>query len=234
MQADSARTALPLCSLCFQHAHVLSLCGHCSACSREDNGAEGEGRLPNDTGATSANPGKGFLDRASTWAPGTMPGAMNGGMWSPDVLAGLYGGGWGMAQQPGAQCADLADQQVVAAAALRGSTPGAPEGDWRSVVQAAAAAASQLEISKLSGRESTRSAELGCEAPLATPLASLCRAQRAPATVARPHHKVTMPQKWRAAVSPFTTWEIVLLCVYAIVLEADHLQLSRDLSGVWS
>ena len=173
------------------HAHVQSLCAHCSACSREDNGAEGEGRLPNDTGATSANPGKGFLDRASTWAPGTMPGAVASGMWSPDVLAGLYGG-WGMAQQPGAQPADLAGQQGVAAAALRGGMPGAPEGDWRSVVQAAAAAASQLEISKLSGRESSRSAELGGEAPLATPPSSLCRAQRAPATVARLHHKVTM------------------------------------------
>ena len=218
---DRACTALLPRSLCLQCADVLSLRGHCSACSREDNGAEGEGRLPNDTGATSANPGKGFLDRASTWAPGMVPGAVGGGMWSADALAGLYGGGWGMAQQPGAQPADLAGQQGVAAAALHGGAPSAPEGDWRSVVQAAAAAASQLEISKLSGRESTRSMDVGGDAPLASPPTSLCRAQRAPATVARFHHKVTLRPMRRAAVSPFTTWEIVLLCGSAVVLEAD-------------
>ena len=191
MQADVACTALLLCSLCLQHAHALSLFWQCSACSREDNGAEGEGRLPNDTGATSANPGKGFLDRASTWAAGTMPGAVNGSMWSPDALVGLYGG-WGMAPQAGALPADPAGQQGMAAAALRRGAPGAPEGDWRSVVQAAAAAASQLEISKLSGQESTRSMDAGGDAPLASPPTSLCKAQPAPGTVARFHHKVIL------------------------------------------
>ena len=185
VQADAACTAaMPS---VFGRAHVLSLCGPCSCSSREDNGAEGEGRLPNDTGATSANASKGFLGRASTWAPG----AMNGGMWSPDALTGLYGG-WKMAPQLGTQPADLAAQQGAAATASRMGTPGVPEGDWRSVVQAAAAAASQLEISKLSARESARSVELGGDAPLASPPTSLCKAQRAPAIVARFHHKVTM------------------------------------------
>ena len=79
---------------------------------------------------------------------------------------------------------------------LRGGAPGAPEGDWRSVVQAAAAAASQLEISKLSGRESTRSMDVGTEAPLATPHTSLCKGQRTPATVARFQHKVNICQTY--------------------------------------
>ena len=213
----------------FGCAFVLRLCGPCSACSREDNGAEGEGRLPNDTGATSANPGKGFLDRASTWAPGTMPGAMTGGIWSPDVLAGLYGG-WNVALQPGAQPAELAAQQGTAAAVSQRGMPRAAEGDWRSVVQAAAAAASQLEISKLSGRESTRSMELGDEAPLASPPASLCKAHRAPATIARLHHKVTICEELQLHHSP--PWEIVLLCVSATVFEARCLELSGEIA--WS
>ena len=127
-----------------------------------------------------------------------MPGAMNGGMWSPDVLAGLYSG-WGVAQQPGAQPADLAAQQGMAANVSRRGTPGAAQGDWRSVVQAAAAAASQLEISKLSGRESSRSMDMGGDATLATPPASLCKVQRAPATAAR-FHKVRLWPLSRATI----------------------------------
>ena len=146
----------------------------------------GEGRLPGDTGATSANPGKGLMDRASTWAPGSLPSGLGTGMWSPDVLAGLYYG-WNMAaQHPGSgQPADLATAHAgagVTAPVLRRGTPmGAAQGDWRTVVQAAAAAASQLEISKLSGSKSARSAELRRKAPALTNSASLGKAHTAPA-----------------------------------------------------
>lgn len=126
------------------------------------------------------------MDRASTWAPGSMSPGLNSSMWSPDVLAGLYYG-WNMAQQqqPGSgQPTDPLTQQGAAANASRRGTPPGPgtgQGDWRSVVQAAAAAASQLEISKLSGSKSARSLDLSEQAPLTTPLASLGKAQTAPA-----------------------------------------------------
>ena len=133
---------------------------------------------------------QGVMGRASTWAAGGMPGSA----WSPDMLAGLYYG-WNMApQHPVGHPAALAGQQVpvasafqqgAAASAFQQGPPGAT-GDWRSVVQAAAAAASQLEISKLSGSKSLRSAslrsaDLAGEAPLGTPAASFGQAQTAPA-----------------------------------------------------
>ena len=112
------------------------------------------------------------------------------------MLAGLYYG-WNMApQHPVGHPAALAGQQDAPASAFQqGATvsafqqgaPGGPgaTGNWRSVVQAAAAAASQLEISKLSGSKSLRSAslrsaDLAGEAPLATPAASFGKAQTAP------------------------------------------------------
>ena len=118
------------------------------------------------------------MNRASSWAPGRMP----GGLWNPDMLAGLYYG-WNVAGQlPGAQPADLAAQQGAAGTLLQqGAQASGANGDWRSVVQAAAAAASQLEISKLSGSQSARSAELPGDAPSAMPTASSGRAQTAPA-----------------------------------------------------
>ncbi len=142
----------------------------------------GEGRLPGDTGATSANPGKVLMDRASTWAAGSMPTGLGSGMWSPDVLASLYYG-WKMAPQhpgsgqPADPVAEHAGAGVSVPASRRGTPVGVAPGDWRSIAQAAAAAASQLEISKLSGSKSARSAE----APALTPSASLSKAQTAPA-----------------------------------------------------
>lgn len=146
----------------------------------------GEGRLPGDTGATSANPVKGLMDRASTWAPGSLPSGLGTGMWSPDVLAGLYYGWNTTAQRPGSgQPADLAAAHACAGASApvprRGTPVGTAQGNWRSVAQAAAAAASQLEISKLSGSKSARSAEQRGEASALTPSASLGKAQFAPA-----------------------------------------------------
>ena len=100
------------------------------------------------------------------------------------MLAGLYYG-WNMAaQHPSGQPADLVAQQSAAANLSRRGTPGPAggptQGDWRSVVQAAAAAASQLEISKLSGSKSAGSAEVAGDAPLMTPSASLGKAETAP------------------------------------------------------
>ena len=125
------------------------------------------------------------MGRASTWAPGSMP----GGVWSPDMLAGLY---WNMApQHPVGHPAALGGQQGAAAAAFQRGVPG-PTGDWRTVAQAAAAAASQLEISKLSGSKSARSDDLAGAAPLVTPSASFGNAQTAPlanlGTVQAPEH----------------------------------------------
>ncbi len=135
---------------------------------------------------------QGVMGRASTWAAGGMPGSA----WSPDMLAGLYYG-WNMApQHPVGHPAALAGQQGppasafqqgAAASAFQQGPPGASgaTGDWRSVVQAAAAAASQLEISKLSGSKSLRSAslrsaDLAGDAPLATQAASFGKAPTAP------------------------------------------------------
>ena len=104
------------------------------------------------------------------------------------MLAGLYYG-WNVPpQHPVGHPAALAEQQVAPASAFQQGAQasafqqGAPgaTGDWRSVVQAAAAAASQLEISKLSGSKSLRSADLAGDAPLATPAASFGKAQTAP------------------------------------------------------
>lgn len=120
---------------------------------------------------------QGLMGRASTWAPGGMP----SGAWSPDMLAGLYYN-WNMGpQQPVSHPTALPVQQDVAATAFQQGALGSSgaTGDWRSVVQAAAAAASQLEISKLSGSKSLRSADLEDNAPLATPSASLGKAQTA-------------------------------------------------------
>ena len=99
------------------------------------------------------------------------------------MLAGLYYN-WNMPlQHPASHPAALAGRQGVAPTASQQGAPGSSgaTGDWRSVVQAAAAAASQLEISKLSGSKSLRSADLADSLPLATPSASLGKAQTAPA-----------------------------------------------------
>jgi len=124
------------------------------------------------------------MDRAFTWAPGSLPAGCNGGSWSPNVLAGLYHG-WNMAvHHPGGQPADLGAQQSAVANLSQRGTPGPAggptQGDWRLVVQAAAAAASQLEIGKLPGSKSAPSAEVAGPASLMTPSASLSKAEIAP------------------------------------------------------
>ena len=93
------------------------------------------------------------------------------------MLAGLY---WNMAPQHLAgHPAALGEQQGAAATAFQRGGP-CPSGDWRSVAQAAAAGASQLEISKLSGSKSARSDDLAGAVPLVTPSASFGKAQTAP------------------------------------------------------
>ncbi|CAL8463507.1 g3041 [Coccomyxa elongata] len=107
-----------------------------SACSREDPMAE-DGRLPGDTGATSRQ-GSG-ISRLGIWPPMAQPQVPA----AQQMLSELYYS-WNNMTSLSAAAAAAADANSGAEAAAA-----AQNGDWRAVVQAAAAAASQWEVQKL-------------------------------------------------------------------------------------
>jgi hypothetical protein len=86
------------------------------------------------------------LGRSSTWAPGAVPSQqLWQQQWSPEMLAELYYNWSALAGAPANSAAVAADTEAGGSAGRA-----ATAGDWCSVVQAAAAAASQWEIQKLS------------------------------------------------------------------------------------
>ena len=98
------------------------------------------------------------MGRAPTWSRGTLPPQQPWQpQWSPDMLAEMYYSWNNMAGGPAAAVAAAAAAAEPEAASA--GPAGAP-GDWRMVVQAAAAAASRWEIQKLNGVPSQASGEV--------------------------------------------------------------------------
>lgn len=90
------------------------------------------------------------LNRLGTWPPGSTQLLPQQQQWTPEMLSDLYYS-WNNMTALSAAAAAAADagNSAEAAAATK-------DGNWRSVVQAAAAAASQWEIQKLNSVQSRK------------------------------------------------------------------------------